>query len=98
VSIDLPSCASALNTFTAEAASYKIKEFAKTKPDNWTDEKSAMEKLIKEMGYDEFLNANMKALGKVWSPPPPPSKEPAAAAPAAKAPPAAKKAPPAKKE
>lgn len=87
VSIDLSQCASALETFTAEAADYKINEFGKTNPKDWVDAKSAKEKLIKMMGYDEFMNANMKQLGKVWDPPPPPpAKEAAPAAAKAAAP------------
>jgi len=92
VFMDLQQGTSAMEEFTLSAANFKIEQFARTSPSGFTNNDAAKKKLIDEMGYDAFMNANMKQLAKVWGGP----EEEAAKEAAAKAP--AEKAPPAKKE
>jgi hypothetical protein len=63
VSLDLKKAEETLKAFTKEAADFKFEAFAKT---NGVTDKSAMDKLVGSMGYDEFLAASPGQLKKAW--------------------------------
>merc|ERR1712232_905125 len=76
VSLDLNKAQETLKAFTKEAADFKITQFAEENDIKNKDE--ALEKLIANMGYDGFLEASPKQIGKAWakiSPPPPGEKK-----------------------
>jgi len=79
VSLDLKRAETIMLAFTKEQADFKIENFAATKPYEFTTEESAMEELIKKLGYSGFLEATIKQTQKAWDTihpkPKPPKKE-----------------------
>lgn len=53
--------------YTAEAAEFKIKDFAATNPYGFTDEASAKDELISALGYAKFLEVAPNNLKKEWA-------------------------------
>jgi len=67
VELDLSQAEDTMKAFTKEAAAFKIASFAETNPPQFSDKEEALAELIGAMGYDAFLEANPKALGKAWN-------------------------------
>lgn len=64
VSLDLAKAEETLKAFTKEAATFKIEKFAAD--NNISNKDDALDKLVGSMGYDAFLEASPKQLGKAW--------------------------------
>lgn len=80
VSLDLKKAEDTLMAFTKEAAMFKMDQFAKSKPYDFTTTESAYEELVGKLGYNVFLESSEKVLAKEWKklhpvPPPPPKEE-----------------------
>jgi len=76
VSLDLAKAEETLKAFTKEAATFKISEFCSKQ--GIEDQEKAMDDLIGALGYDKFLESNVKQLTKAYTklyPPPPPKEE-----------------------
>jgi len=79
VSLDLKKAEDTLMAFTKEAATFKMDQFAKSKPFEFTTKESAYEELVGKLGYNTFLESSEKVLAKEWKKlhpvPTPPKKE-----------------------
>lgn len=67
VSLDLKKAEDTLKAFTKEAAQFKIDAFAEAQ--GISDKAAALDKLVGQMGYSQFLEATPKQLEKAWAPP-----------------------------
>ena len=67
VSLDLKKAEDTLKAFTKEAAEFKMDTFAATEPFGFTTKEAAMDELVGTMGYNSFLEATGKQLGKTWA-------------------------------
>jgi len=67
VSLDLEKADETLKAFTKDAALFKIEEFSKASPYDFTTTDAAMEELVGKLGYSKFLEMSTKQLMKQWA-------------------------------
>jgi len=67
VAMDMKQGEDIFAAYTAEAAEFKIQDFAATKPEGFTTVESAKEELISALGYARFLEIPATGLKKEWA-------------------------------
>lgn len=66
VFLDLGKAEDTMMAFTREAAEFKMEEFEKGKPYEFTTKEAAFDELVGALGYSSFLDQGLKNLMKTW--------------------------------
>lgn len=67
VGLDLEKADETLKAFTKDAALFKIEEFGRANPYEFTTTDAALEELVGKVGYSKFLESSTKQLMKTWA-------------------------------